>query len=151
MMTGILITAMLVAAPAPQASSSATAQAQQQPAQKDMATPVLGTVTISQGVMADGKVLSAGTYLVRVSSEMPEPVVGQSPDGSRWVEFVRNGSVAGRELATVVTAEDLPKIMDEGTAKRPAVRVQELKSGEYVRVWLTNAGKHYLVHLPISR
>ncbi len=151
MMTGILLTAMLVAVPAPQAASSATSQAQQQRAQRDMETPVLGTVTIRQGVMADGKMLAAGTYQVRVSSEMPEPVVGQSPDGARWVEFVRNGTVAGRELATVVTADELPAIMDAGTARRPAVRVQELKSGEYVRVWLTHAGKHYLVHLPISR
>lgn len=149
-MTGILLSVVLVAAPAAQSTSSSS-QTQPAQTQRVMDTPTLGTVTISQAVMADGKTLAAGTYQVRVSSEMPEPVVGQSPDGARWVEFVRNGTVAGRELATVVTTDELPEIIDEGTAKRPAVRVQELKSGEYLRVWLTNAGKHYLVHLPVSR
>jgi hypothetical protein len=111
----------------------------------------LGTVTLGQAVQADGKPLAAGTYRVRVAAEPPTPVVGLSPDGSRWVEFLSGDTVVGREMASVVAAEDLPKVVDSGTAAPPPVRVQELKSGEYVRIWLTHDTKHYLVHLTVSR
>src|SRR5262245_5406297 len=70
----------------------------------------LGTVHISKKVMADGKPLAAGTYQVRLTSDEPKPGVGQSPSAEKYVEFVRAGKVAGREVATVVSAEDIGKI-----------------------------------------
>jgi hypothetical protein len=31
-----------------------------------------------------------------------------------------------------------------------AVRVQTLKGGDYLRVWITRAGTNYLIHLPLG-
>ena len=67
----------------------------------------LGTVHLAKKVMADGKPLAAGTYQVRLTSDEPKPGIGQSPDGEKWVEFLRGGKVAGREVATVISSADI--------------------------------------------
>lgn len=110
-------------------------------------TVVLGTVRLPQAVSADGKSLPATTYQVRLTTTGVSPVVGQTPAQSRWVEFVKGGSVVGREVATVVPADDMRTI-----AKMPrkggAVRVETLKGGDYLRLWIIHGGSHYLIHLP---
>lgn len=112
-------------------------------------TAALGTARLSQAVMADGKALPAGTYQVRLTTETPAQVVGQDLTESRWVEFLRGGTVVGRELATVVTAEEMRVIanMPRGPG---AVRVQMLKGGDYVRVWVLHDGAHVLIHLAVT-
>src|SRR5215467_9959370 len=96
----------------------------------------LGTVRIAKKVMADGKPLAAGTYQVRLTSDEPKPGVGQSPDGEKWIEFMKGGKVAGREVATVVSAADIGKI---AKGKKPAANSSSgelLKGGDYYRVWI---------------
>jgi len=112
-------------------------------------TAALGTARLPQAVMADGKVLPAGTYQVRLTTDAPAPVVGQTPAAARWVEFLRNGTVVGREVATVVSADDMRTIakLPRGTG---AVRVQTLKGGDYVRVWVLHGGAHVLIHLAVT-
>lgn len=110
-------------------------------------TAPLGTIRLSKAVTADGKSLPAGTYQVRLTTTGLSPVVGQTPEQSRWVEFVRGGSVAGREVATVVSADDM-RTMNKMPRKGGAVRVETLKGGDYLRVWLIHSGSHYLIHLP---
>lgn len=107
----------------------------------------LGSVRIG-GVIADGKPLAAGTYALRVSDEMPAKVVGQTLDESRWVEFTQGGQVKGRELATVLSKDALKDL----TRKTPApaagtTKVQMLKGGDYIRVWVNSGGTNYLIHL----
>lgn len=111
---------------------------------------VLGTVRLSQAVSADGKSLPAGTYQVRLTTTGLSPVVGQTPAQSRWVEFVRGGTVAGREVATVVSADDM-RTMAKMPKKGGAVRVETLKGGDYLRLWIIHSGSHYLIHLPTGR
>lgn len=111
---------------------------------------VLGTVRLSQAVSADGKSLSAGTYQVRLTTTGLSPVVGQTPAQSRWVEFVKGGTVAGREVATVVSADDM-RTMAKMPKKGGAVRVETLKGGDYLRLWIIHSGSHYLIHLPTGR
>ncbi len=108
---------------------------------------VLGTVHLPQAVMADGKPLAAGTYEVRLTDAAVTPAVGQSPDAERWVEFVKGGTVMGRELASVIPAESMASI---AKGKRPAANsslVQALKGGEYVRVWINKNKVNYLINL----
>lgn len=112
-------------------------------------TTALGTVRLSQAVSADGKSLPAGTYQVRLTTTGVSPVVGQTPAQSRWVEFVRGGAVVGREVATVVSADDM-RTMAKMPKKGGAVRVETLKGGDYLRLWLIHGGSHYLIHLPIG-
>ena len=108
-------------------------------------------VRLPQPVLADGKSLAAGTYDVRITTERPAAAVGQSANAACWVEFVKAGSVAGREVASVVSTEDIGSVA-KGPAPQPsACRVDLLKEGEYLRVWMNSAGSHYIVNLPVAR
>jgi hypothetical protein len=106
----------------------------------------LGSVRIARSVTADGKPLPAGTYMLRVSDEMPKAVVGQSADGARWVEFLQGGAVKGREMATVLSKDEL-KAMGKGSVAPGTAKVQTLKGNDYIRVWVNHAGTQYLIHL----
>lgn len=119
-------------------------------AQTTTSTATLGTARISQAVMADGKTLPAGTYQVRLTTVTPPKVVGQTVEETRWIEFMRGGTVAGREVATVVSEAVINEIKDR-PAPAGAVAVQTLKGGDYLRVWMKHSGTHYLIHLPKGR
>ncbi len=109
---------------------------------------VLGTVNIPQRVMANGQPLAAGSYQVRLSADMPKPAVGQSPDGARYVEFVRSGQVAGREVATVVSAADVGSIAKGPRPSAGNARVELLRGGDYLRVWINSENTNYIIHMP---
>lgn len=109
---------------------------------------VIGSIRLTQAVMADGKLLPAGTYQVRLTTDQPTPAAGESPGGERWIEFVRNGTVAGREVATVVSADDIGTIAKGPQPKPNTSRVDLLKGGDYVRVWINRGGTHYIVNMP---
>ncbi len=140
MTTGRILGAVMVAVVA--VSGAVSAQAKK---------AVLGSVRIGS-VVADGKALSAGTYSLRVSDEMPAKVIGQTLDESRWVEFVQGGQVKGRELATVLSKDALKDLTRKSAAPRAGTaKVQLLKGGDYVRVWVNSGGTHYLIHLNNSK
>jgi len=113
----------------------------------------LGSVKIVRNVMADGKPLAAGTYMMRVADEMPKAVVGQSADEARWVEFVQGTTVKGREMATVLSKDALKAMAKKDASTPPAsVKVEELKGGDgYIRVWVNHAGVQYLIHLTTAK
>jgi hypothetical protein len=111
----------------------------------------LGTVNLPKSVIADGKPLPAGTYQVRLTGDAPAPGVGQSVRGEQWVEFIRSGSVAGRELATVIPASEIAAVAKGPAPRVNSSRVDLLKGDEYVRVWINRGSEHYIVHLPPSR
>jgi len=117
------------------------------------APTVIGTVNVPRKVMANGQPLAAGAYDVRLSSDAVTPVVGQTPEAERWVEFVQANIVKGRELASVLlTAADVKAVAKTGTPPAPgATRVDVLQAGAYVRVWLNHGGKHYLIHLTAAK
>jgi hypothetical protein len=108
----------------------------------------IGRVTLRQQVLADGQPLAPGTYQVRLSADMPAPAVGQSPEGARYVEFVRGAQVAGREVATVVSAADLGQIAKGLKPVIGGTRVEMLKGNDYVRVWINQGGMNYIIHMP---
>lgn len=113
---------------------------------------VLGTVTIPRAVTADGKPLARGQYSIRLTAQSAQPTVaGQLPDLNRWVEFVQGRTVRGREIVSIVPADEVgqtmpgPDLTDKSGA---GARVQLLKGGDYLRVWITRQGVNYLIHLP---
>lgn len=143
-------------------AGSAATQAQQKPAQqKPAAVPtgevVLGTVTIPRAVTADGKPLPQGRYTVRLTAQAAQPTVaGQIPDLNRWVEFVQGGQVRGREVVSIVPPEEVKDTqpgpdLDPGRAPRSAIKVEMLKGGDYLRVWIARQGTQYLIHLVPSK
>ena len=108
----------------------------------------LGSVTLSRKVMADGKLLPAGTYQVRLTDELPKPAVGQSPEASRYVEFVRGGKVVGRELATVVASGEIGSIAKGAKPAPGTAKVELLKGEDFVRVWINRRGTNYIINMP---
>jgi hypothetical protein len=114
-------------------------------AQESSNSAVLGSVTLTRKVLADGQPLSAGTYQVRLSSDQVKPVVGESPESERYVEFVRAGKVAGREVATVIASNDM-SAMKYGRPPVNSSKVEMLKGGDYLRVWINSGGNNYLIH-----
>jgi len=109
---------------------------------------VIGSVTLTRKVLADGQPLAPGTYQVRLSAEQPRPVVGQSPEGERYVEFVRAGKVVGREVATVISSVDMATMAKYRKPTANSSRVETLRGADYLRVWINRSGTNYLIHLP---
>jgi len=71
---------------------------------------VIGSVHIPRAAVANGANVPTGTYQLRISDEMPTVPVGQSPDAERWVEFVQNGKVVAKEMASLVTDADMKEV-----------------------------------------
>jgi hypothetical protein len=135
------------------ASAAAYTTAQSSTAQVPAGETVLGTVSIPRAVMADGKPLPAGRYTVRMTAQTATtPAPGALNELERWVEFVQGGQVRGRELVSIVPAEEVKMTMPgpdmPGRVGRTGSRVEMLKGGEFLRVWIARGGHNYLIHLP---
>jgi hypothetical protein len=110
----------------------------------------LGSITIPRAVKADGQALAAGTYQLRVTeTQAAPPAAGQTPQYERWAEFLRGGKVVGREVVTIVPASDIAQVADMRAPASGASRVELLKGGDFLRVWVNRAGNHYLIHFNI--
>jgi hypothetical protein len=111
----------------------------------------LGMVHIPKGVKADGKDLAAGTYQVRLTADEAKPdAKGSDQKLERWVEFVKGGQVAGREVVSIVPAEEKQLVQKDTPPPAGGAKVEALKGGDYVRVWINKGGNYYLVHLTKS-
>ncbi len=111
----------------------------------------LGSVHLTKGVKADGKALAAGTYQVRLTAQAASPdAKGQTPSSERWVEFVQRGQVKGREVVTIVPQSEIDKVQKDTPPHANGSKVEMLKGGDYVRIWINRAGNHYLLHLPTA-
>jgi hypothetical protein len=124
-----------------------------QAAAQATATPadILATVRVPQPVLANGRTLPAGTYDVRLTNERPTPLVGQSPDARRWVEFVAGGVVVAREAAEVLRDDDRPAVGASSRPPRAGTRVDRLEGGDFLRVSVKRGGEQFLIYLPVVR
>jgi len=112
---------------------------------------VLGTVRIPKGLKADGKDLAAGSYQVRLTADEAKPdAKGSSEKLERWVEFVKGGAVVAREVVSIVPAAEAKLVQKDTPPPSGGSKVETLKGGDYVRVWINRGGNYYLVHLPNS-
>ena len=113
---------------------------------------VLGSVNLTRQGSANGTPLPAGTYQIRLTDDAaPAPKPGQSPGAERWVEFVRGGKVVAKEVATVISNDDM-RVIAKGM--RPANNkslVQTLLGGDYVRVWIVKDKVNYLINMPTRK
>jgi len=111
---------------------------------------MLGSVRIPKAVKADGKALPAGTYQVRLTPQTASPdAKGQTATLERWAEFVQGGQVKGREVVTIVPQSDISKVQKDAPPRPNAAKVETLKGGDYMRLWINRGGNHYLVHFPV--
>ena len=149
LVTGIVAGALLAAAPASLMAQGMGAQADSPTAAQDLEARSLGNVRLSRSVKANGEVLRAGTYRVRLTAEVAKPeAVGTEPSLERWVEFVQGGQVKGREVASLVPAAEIEKIAEGKRVPNGGYRVEMLKGNEFVRVWINRGGTNYLIHMP---
>ncbi len=109
----------------------------------------LGTVRITEPVMAGGTLLQPGTYEVRDTGEHVKPLPGQSEDAQTWIEFVMNGKVMARDVAELMSGHAAPV----GTSGRTGARLlaERLKGDEFLRVSTSRDGERYLIFLPYAR
>lgn len=111
----------------------------------------LGSVRLPRAVSADGKPLPAGSYQVRLTSQPSTPdAVGQTEQLERWVELVRGGKVAGREVVTIVPQAEYKLVAKDPPPASGAAKVQMLRGNDYLRVWINRGGNHYLIHFPVA-
>jgi hypothetical protein len=111
----------------------------------------LGRVRVPGGVTADGKPLPAGSYDVRVTVDEAKPdAAGSVEKLERWVEFVQGGTVKGREVVSIVPQSEISLVQKDAPPRTGAAKVERLKGGDYVRIWINKGGNHYLIHLPSS-
>jgi hypothetical protein len=149
-------------APKPRARSSSTGEnaqsghagpnAQPNTTENPAATSTamaLGTVRVPKGLKADGKELPAGTYQVRLTADEAKPdAKGSSEVLERWVEFVQKGEVKGREVVSIVPAAEAKLVQKDTPPRSGASKIETLKGGDYMRLWINKGGNYYLVHLP---
>jgi hypothetical protein len=114
----------------------------------------LGSVNLPRAVMANGQKLSAGSYQVRLTAEQAQPSV-PGIQMERWVEFIRGGQPAGREVASIIPQGEMKDLQAGpdagGRPSSGAAKVELLKGDEYLRVWINRGGVNYLVHLPVAK
>ena len=110
----------------------------------------LGTVHIPKAVKADGKPLPSGTYQVRLTPDTASPSAkGQTSSLERWAEFLKGGKVVGREVVTIIPQADISKVQKDAPPRANASKVETLKGGDYMRLWINRGGNHYLMHFPV--
>jgi len=108
----------------------------------------LGTVHVPKGVKADGKDLPAGSYQVRLTADEAKPdAKGSTEKLERWVEFVKGGQSVGREVVSIVPSAETKLVQKDTPPASGGSKVETLKGGDYVRVWINRGGNYYLVHL----
>lgn len=132
------------------ATAALVAPAAAQDALPAAAGAILAHVRIPQAVLANGQPLPPGEYDVRLTSDRPTTSSGQPADDERWVEFVARGTVAGRDVAEILTANDRPAVGASAEPARNGTRVDLLKGGEFLRIAVTRGGVRYLVYLPVA-
>jgi hypothetical protein len=113
-------------------------------------TATFKSIRLSRAVLANGVPLPAGVYDVRITTDRPAPAVGQSAAGECWVEFLKDGAVAGREVASVIGPDAIATVAKGSVPKPNTARVDELKQSEHLRVWINSDGTHFLINLPIA-
>jgi hypothetical protein len=112
----------------------------------------LGSVNISRAVQANGERLAAGTYQVRLTGDnaAAPQANGAIPALERWVEFVRGGKVVGREVATIIPQSQIEFVQKDPPPASNSAKVELLRGGDYLRVWINRGGNHFLLHLPVA-
>jgi hypothetical protein len=145
------VTAALVATAAAGLSAQTQSAARANQATMAATAPVsLGAVRIPRAVRADGKPLAAGTYQVRVTTQVAEPAApGQTPQYERWAEFLQGGQVRGREVVSVVPNSDISQVAEGKPPASGGYKVELLKGNDYLRLWINRGGNHYLSHFTV--
>ena len=68
-----------------------------------------------------------------------------------WFEgWTESGKVVGREIVTIVPQSDISKVQKDTPPHANSAKVETLKGGDYMRLWISKGGNFYLVHFPTA-
>ena len=109
----------------------------------------LGTVRLTQPVLAGGQTLQPGTYEVRLTGEHVKPLAGQSEDAEQFVVFVSGGRVVAREVAEVMPGS--AGVVGTSGGAATSLRVERLKADDFLRVSTNREAERYLIYLPLAK
>ena len=112
-------------------------------------TATLGTVRITQPVMAGGTVLQPGTYEVKDTGEHVKPLPGQAEDAQTRIEFIQNGQVVARDVAEVMPAA--PGVVGTSGGAGTRLRFERLRGDDFHRISVNHGDERLLIHLPTAR
>ena len=74
------------------------------------------------------KALAAGTYQVRLTPQNASPdAKGQTAALERWVEFVKGGKVAGREVVTIIPSSEISQVQKDTPPHANSSKVETLE------------------------
>jgi hypothetical protein len=99
-------------------------------------------VVLDEPVMAEGKLLPAGMYELRILEERPVTTAGDPSNTQRIVEFAQHGIVVAREVAEV-----FPNSQTGVAAAPTKARVQRLREDDFVRVSVIQNDSRFLIYL----
>ena len=68
----------------------------------------------------------------------------------RWAEFSQGGAVKGREVVSIVAKPDIGKIAESSLPAAGKSKVELLKGGDFLRVWINKGDANYLIHLQVQ-
>jgi hypothetical protein len=63
------------------------------------------------------------------------------------VEFKKAGKVVGREVVSIVPANEAKLVAKDTAPASGGHKVETLKGGDYLRVWWNKAGTYYIANL----
>ena len=132
-------------------SLAAMAAASNAVAKDAVARAVRGVFDLPRRAYVNGQPLEPGPYRVRLTDESAPGADEEPSTTTRWIEFLHEaeGAVAGRGLAIVISDAEIDDLA-KSSVPRNQVRLDELQSGEYIRLWLNRGGSNYLVHMPTA-
>jgi hypothetical protein len=110
---------------------------------------MLGTIRLTEAVIAGGQVVEPGTYDVRLTGEHVKPLPGQSEDAGQQIELMAGGRVVARDVAEVMSGQAAP-IGTSGSAPS-RVRVERLKADDFLRISIHHDAERYLIYLPLAK
>jgi hypothetical protein len=53
-------------------------------------------------------------------------------------------------VVTIVPQSEIDKVQKDAPPRVNASKVEMLKGGDYMRIWINRGGNHYLLHLPAA-
>ena len=99
-----------------------------------------------------GRQAARGRHVSGASDDRRTPrpdAKGQTASLERWAEFVKGGKVVGREVVTIIPQAEISKVQKDAPPPSGGAKVETLKGGDYMRVWINRGGNHYLMHFPV--
>ena len=68
------------------------------------------------------------------------------PHPSAFQGFVQGGQVKGREVVSIVPAPETKLVQKDTPPPSGGSKIETLKGGDYMRLWINKGGSYYLVH-----